>query len=90
MGLTAAALWVGTQVSHVKGYEEKQADDCKALWLHRAYALEFLGQSTFFPGLFFAGLAFFAVNCWILGVMIMDVGKQGAGSRTETMVRKSL
>lgn len=49
----------------------------QAIWLHQAYALEFLGQSTFFPGLWAAGLAFFAVNCWILGIMVGDVGGMG-------------
>jgi len=49
----------------------------QAAWLQQAYALEFLGQSTFFPGLFTAGLAFFAVNCWILGIMIEDIGRRG-------------
>lgn len=58
LGLTAAALWVATQ----------------ALWLHQAYRLEFLGESTFVPGLFVAGLAFFAVNCWVLGIMVADIG----------------
>ena len=50
----------------------------KALWLQQAYALEFLGKSTFIPGLFAAGLAFFAVNCWILGIIVQDVGTQPA------------
>ena len=51
------------------------------MWLQQAYALEFLGQSTFVPGLFLAGLGFFAVNCWILGIMIGDVGRRrGVGS----------
>lgn len=26
------------------------------------------------PGLWFAGLGFFAVNCWILGIVVRDVG----------------
>ncbi|KAL2038352.1 hypothetical protein N7G274_009001 [Stereocaulon virgatum] len=60
LGITAAALWVGTQ----------------ALWLQQAYQLEFLGVSTFVPGLFVAGLAFFAVNCWILGIMVVDISNK--------------
>ena len=32
------------------------------------------------PGLFLAGLAFFAVNCWVLGIMVEDIGKRfGSG-----------
>ncbi|KAL8835189.1 MAG: hypothetical protein Q9176_007044, partial [Flavoplaca citrina] len=45
-----------------------------ALWLHQAYQLEFLGLSTFVPGLFVSGLLFFAVNVWILGIVIQDTG----------------
>lgn len=26
-----------------------------------------------------AGLAFFAVNCWVLGIMVGDVGGRGVG-----------
>ncbi|KAL8761248.1 MAG: hypothetical protein Q9184_002628 [Pyrenodesmia sp. 2 TL-2023] len=58
VGLTALILWIGTQ----------------ALWLHQAYRLEFLGLSTFVPGLFVSGLLFFAVNVWILGIMVEDIG----------------
>lgn len=57
LGLTALALWVLTQ----------------AAWLHQAYQLEFLGESTFVPGLAVSALAFFSVNCWILGIIIGDV-----------------
>lgn len=46
----------------------------KALWLHQAYCLEFLGVSTFMPGLFLASLVFFVVNVWILGIVVSDVG----------------
>ncbi|KAL9064250.1 MAG: hypothetical protein Q9161_009004 [Pseudevernia consocians] len=46
----------------------------QGLWLQQAYQLEFLGKSTFVPGLFVAGLAFFGVNCWILGIMVADIG----------------
>ncbi|KAI1114528.1 glycosyltransferase family 50 protein [Nemania sp. NC0429] len=58
LGLTALALWVSTQ----------------GLWLQQGYNLEFLGLSTFVPGLWLSSLAFFAVNCFILGVIIDDLG----------------
>ncbi|KAL2427285.1 GPI mannosyltransferase 1 [Exophiala dermatitidis] len=57
LGLTALLLWVLGQ----------------AAWLQQAYQLEFLGRSTFVPGLFAAGLAFFAINCWVLGLVAQDV-----------------
>ncbi|KAK3690142.1 PIG-M-domain-containing protein [Podospora appendiculata] len=59
LGLAALALWVGGQ----------------ALWLQQGYELEFLGRSTFVPGLWVASLGFFLVNCWILGVIVGDVGE---------------
>lgn len=57
LGVAALLLWVLTQ----------------AAWLQQAYELEFLGESTFVPGLWTAGLSFFLVNCWILGVIVCDV-----------------
>lgn len=61
LGGTALALWVATQ----------------GAWLQQAYNLEFLGQSTFVPGLWWASLAFFLVNCWILGIIIGDLADKG-------------
>lgn len=58
LGATALALWVAAQ----------------GLWLQQGYELEFLGTSSFLPGLWAASLVFFLVNCWILGVIIGDVG----------------
>lgn len=58
-GLVALLLWVAGQ----------------AAWLQQGYELEFLGKSTFVPGLCLSSLAFFLVNCWILGVIIEDVGQ---------------
>ncbi|ETN38225.1 uncharacterized protein HMPREF1541_06256 [Cyphellophora europaea CBS 101466] len=50
----------------------------QALWLQQGYELEFLGRSTFVPGLWVASLLFFAVNCWVLGLVVQDiVGQQG-------------
>ncbi|KAI1748353.1 glycosyltransferase family 50 protein [Xylaria castorea] len=58
LGLTTLVLWVLTQ----------------GLWLQQGYNLEFLGLSTFVPGLWLSSLAFFAVNCFILGIIIDDLG----------------
>ncbi|CAI4219297.1 unnamed protein product [Parascedosporium putredinis] len=52
----------------------------QALWLHQAFQLEFLGRSTFTPGLWAASLAFFLVNCWILGIVVWD-GAVGPSAR---------
>ncbi|PLB51614.1 hypothetical protein P170DRAFT_376194 [Aspergillus steynii IBT 23096] len=58
LGLLAIGLWVLGQ----------------ALWLQQGYLLEFLGVSSFVPGLYLAGLGFFAVNVWLLEVIVRDVG----------------
>ncbi|KAM4058761.1 mannosyltransferase (PIG-M) domain-containing protein [Hirsutella rhossiliensis] len=66
LGIAALALWVAGQ----------------AAWLHQGYRLEFLGESTFFPGLWLASLAFFFVNCWILGIIICDGAGRGPEKNT--------
>ncbi|KAK4241169.1 family 50 putative glycosyltransferase [Achaetomium macrosporum] len=60
LGVIALSLWVASQ----------------GLWLQQGYQLEFLGRSTFLPGLWLASLGFFLVNCWILGIIIGDVGRR--------------
>ncbi|KAG7415089.1 PIG-M-domain-containing protein [Fusarium sp. MPI-SDFR-AT-0072] len=67
LGISALLLWVVSQ----------------AAWLQQGYQLEFLGISTFFPGLWLASLGFFLVNCWILGVMISD----GAAQSTRSTIK---
>jgi GPI mannosyltransferase 1 subunit M len=47
----------------------------QALWLQQGYELEFLGKSSFVPGLWLASIAFFLVNCWILQVFVVDIGE---------------
>lgn len=63
LGVAALALWIIGQ----------------AVWLQQAYGLEFLGRSTFVPGLWLASMLFFSVNCWILGIIVQDVA---LGSKT--------
>lgn len=57
LGLALLAAWVLGQ----------------AAWLHQGYQLEFLGTSTFVPGLWYATVLFFGINCLILGVIVKDV-----------------
>ncbi|KAI5777230.1 PIG-M-domain-containing protein [Geopyxis carbonaria] len=57
-GAAAVAAWVGAQ----------------AAWLAGAYRLEFGGESTYVPWLWAAGLVFFVVNVWVLGVVVGDIG----------------
>ena len=68
-------LWVASQVSWLFFVSDSGILNIRqALYLHRAYALEFLGQSTFVPGLWLSSLLFFGVNVWILGIVIDDIG----------------
>ncbi|KAJ4393878.1 GPI mannosyltransferase 1 [Gnomoniopsis smithogilvyi] len=57
LGVAALALWILTQ----------------AAWLQQGFQLEFLGETTFVPGLWLSALGFFLANCWILGVVVGDV-----------------
>jgi GPI mannosyltransferase 1 subunit M len=58
LGISALLLWIAGQTA----------------WLQQGYELEFLGRSTFVPGLWLASTLFFAVNCWILGIIVQDTG----------------
>jgi phosphatidylinositol glycan class M len=62
-GVTALVLWVVSQ----------------AAWLQQGYELEFLGRSTFSPGLWLSSIAFFLVNCWILSIVVSDI-RHGSSS----------
>ena len=64
LGIAALVLWIASQ----------------ALWLQQGYELEFMGRSTFLPGLWLASLLFFLVNCWILSVIIGDVAATSKAS----------
>ena len=75
LGSAALALWVVGQ----------------ALWLHQGFGLEFLGQSTFVPGLWAASATFFVINCWILGLIVADIrapGVHGHGVKTASQTKK--
>ncbi|KAJ5681358.1 Mannosyltransferase DXD [Penicillium maclennaniae] len=58
LGIAAAVFWILGQ----------------AFWLFQGYNLEFLGLSSFVPGLFLASVIFFGVNVWILGIIVNDGG----------------
>lgn len=62
LGLLALTLWILGQ----------------AIWLQQGYELEFLGKPTFVPGLWLASIFFYGVNCWILGLIVRDVGSSAA------------
>ncbi|KAK9451621.1 PIG-M-domain-containing protein [Limtongia smithiae] len=57
LGILALVLWLLAQ----------------GLWLQQSYLLEYMNESTFFPGIFAATLIFFLVNCWIVGVIVEDI-----------------
>ncbi|ORY19789.1 PIG-M-domain-containing protein [Clohesyomyces aquaticus] len=59
-GATALVLWILGQ----------------AAWLQQGYQLEFLGNSTFVPGLWTASMLFFVVNVGILGIIIQDAQRK--------------
>ena len=67
MGGIVLAAWVGAQVA----------------WLQQGFKLEFLGESTFVPGLWAAGLGFYVVNMGVLGVIVGDMGTLDAKSGVE-------
>ena len=73
IGFAALALWILTQ----------------AAWLEQAYELEFLGISSFVPGLLLASCGLFLVNCWILGIVERDAGssqlRQAQSSQSKKM-----
>ena len=58
VGIAALSVWVLGQ----------------ALWLWQGFELEFLGRSTFVPGLWLASLFFFVVNCGITVLIVYSVG----------------
>ena len=75
LGMVALLLWVLGQ----------------AAWLEQGYELEFLGKSTFVPGLAIASAAFFVINCWILGIIVGDIqnGQTAVRRELESSSKKS-
>ncbi|KEQ61384.1 uncharacterized protein M437DRAFT_52175 [Aureobasidium melanogenum CBS 110374] len=73
LGYSALALWVLGQ----------------ALWLQQGYELEFLGKSTFVPGLWVASMLFFGINCWILGIVVSDINAQPSSTSAAFSAKKA-
>lgn len=67
LGVAAGGLWIVTQ----------------AMWLQQGFDLEFMGKSTFVPGLWVASLLFFSTNAWILGIIVQDIKRGGGRVSTE-------
>ena len=67
---------------------EHGTDNIQVLWLHQGFRLEFLGLSSFVPGLFLSSLFFFAVNCWILGILVQDIGGLSSGLSSGSVAAK--
>lgn len=44
----------------------------QAFWLQQGYQLEFLGRSSFL-GLWLSSYSFFAINVWLLGIIVFDI-----------------
>jgi len=62
----------------------------QAVWLQQGYQLEFLGKSTFVPGLWLATIFFFGINCWILGLMVYDIRTRSSEASPEDAVEKKV
>lgn len=78
LGIGALIMWILSQVNNTLlsfAICLQTLTTIKAFWLHQGFQLEFMGLSTFLPGLWLASLGFFIVNCWILGIIVSDVGK---------------
>ncbi|EMF17408.1 glycosyltransferase family 50 protein [Sphaerulina musiva SO2202] len=67
LGTVALVLWIAGQ----------------AIWLQQGFVLEFLGNSSFVPGLWLASILFFLTNCWMLGILVDDVQLQYKVSSTK-------
>jgi phosphatidylinositol glycan class M len=61
----------------------------QALWLQQGYELEFLGKSTFVPGLWVASMLFFGINCWILGIVVSDINAQPSSTSIVPSAKKT-
>ena len=64
-GVVALSSWIIAQVRKLVRWSDSQA-----AWLYYGYRLEILGENVFFPQLWGAGMAFFAVNVGILGCVL--------------------
>lgn len=49
--------------------------------------MEFLGKSTFVPGLWVSSLLFFLTNAWLLGIVVSDVGEEPRRAGTVSSVK---
>jgi|SRR6266480_4055194 len=94
LGSTALVLWIVGQVSHPVTFSEVKLlsltlNSSQAVWLYEGYQLEFLGRSTFVPGLWLASSFFLLVNGWILGIVISDVFNTPIPAKVQEENKKS-